>query len=450
MPLEPNERLLLEFRLSRDLSAQSDFNPLRADLGHLQQLEARIQETAKRLEPDAPANAILATRRKHALRDLARHLVRRSNLPAAVTNAAEHVRVRSRWQETRILELARQLNPENPRLAIDLALPHANVLIKLEHDQSLRQRNPSPNPEAIQKGLAETARQMKRRATFPQATRQQRVHQVLGDLRRLDLLQDQARHLAETRRHLLSRGSVVELEAMLQRVPVARDHLEESATLIYCDPDRAIEGMREQTRNHGLRNTVEHFRKDPAFFGRLRGVHTSGLGDSPGRRKVLDRVSKSAAKASSAIARRDLVENELEAARSCRQLQNENRELARAYPSREKLLTDLGRHMEGLEIHEVRPLLRPGQARLVQDLRKAELTYLNPLREAGRRFRSLEPGGIQHIAHIQKIAGLFQGAPRHILRRLTPPQIQTALVATAIAKRVVKAVAQATTRAASL
>ncbi len=441
MPPTPTERLWLLNRLGRDLASQSVHDAWSTDLEHLQALEVRIQDTARQLEPAAPEAAVLAARQRLAYHDLAGHLIRRAELPADATYAAEAVRVQTRWQDTRILDLARQLEPRDPRLAIDLALPRAREHI--QRNQTLHADKPVPGHQATRERLAETARQMKRLATFPQPTRQQRVHQVLGDLRRLEQLDRQHRDASEVRRHLASRGNVIELEARLQRIPIPRDLLEESVAEIYRDPDRAIRGMRERTRSHGLQGTIERFDKNPAAFGRLRGFHVPGIGDSPERSKALDLVWHSSGYANNALGRRDRMETELEAAVSHQRLQNESRELIRAYPSREKLLTELGRHMKGLEIHELRPLLRTGQARLVQDVRKAELTFLEPLRKAKDRFRALDVGRGQAVAHAQKIAGLFRGAPNHILRRLTPPQLQAVIVATTIAKRAAKVVTRA-------
>ena len=79
-------------------------------------------------------------------------------------------------------------------------------------------------------------------------------------------------------------------------------------------------------------------------------------------------------------------------------------------------------------------------------MRRAEADFLGPIREASQRFLSLDPTGVAaHSqpavqAKAQKVAALFQYAPQHILKRLTPPQMQATLVAVAIARRAVKAV----------
>ncbi len=437
MSLSSSERLHLLERLARDLASQSEHDIWRADLGHLRALEARIQDTARRLEPNQPEVAILAARQRLGYYDLAEHLVRRAQFPAEVTAAAEPVRVRCRWQETRILDLARKLEPTNPRQAIELALPLADKLI--ESSRARRARQPVPTVEATR----QIARQMKRLLTFRQPSPHQRVHRILGDLRRLNLLDIQHRSVSELRRELAFCGNVVELKAGLKRIPVARDLLEESVPTIYRDQESVIRGMRENTSRRGLQDTIERFAEDPVVFGKLRGVHVPGIGNSPQRSRALDLLWHTAGDAKTAFARRERLESDLVTAVCHQRLLNENRELSRAYPSREQLLTELGRHMKDLEIHEVRPLLWPGQARLVQDLRNAEHTFLEPLRKAGGRFGAFDAIGGRQSAQANKIAALFRAAPQHILKRLTSPQMHAVMVATAIVKRATKVVARA-------
>ncbi|MCP3963842.1 MAG: hypothetical protein GY719_38890, partial [bacterium] len=253
---------------------------------------------------------------------------------------------------------------------------------------------------------------------------------------------------SEMRRELVFRGNVVELTAALERVPDPRDLLEKSLADIYHQPDLAREALRRNIEDRGIHAAIDAFDMDPATFGKLRGHHVPGFGDSPERAKARDLAWQRAGEADAAFTRRDRIEPQLQAARYYQGIQNEVRELADAYPSREKLLAELGRHMEGLELHEVRPLLRPGQAKLVQDVRRAEQRFLEPLREAAREFRLLEGGGVSlSTATVQatarEAAALFSNAPRHILQRLTPPQMQGVLLAAAVAKRAVKVVARA-------
>ncbi len=414
-----------------------------ANLEELRDLHARIRSTASELRPDSPDAAIRAAQRELKLDDLAIRLSRRAQLPAETAYAAEGVRVQARWQETRILDLARQLEPQDPRLAIDLA--QRSVLEKSVGQGEVALRPPGPALEAFSRRLSETTRQMKRLTTFPQPTPQGRVHRILRDLRRLDDLDLEYRNASESRRHLVYRGSVTEIRSTLERVPVPREELEKSVAEIYRNPDSALEAIRKSVPHQGLDATIDRFKKDPAAFGKLRGIHVPGLGNSPQRARALDLVWHSSGYASTALARRERLESELVTAVSYQRLQNENREVVASYPGREKLLVELGRHMEGLELHEVRPLLQPGQAKLVQDVRRAEQYFLEPLREGAGKLLSLEARGVALTqsavqAKAQEVAALFRYAPRYILKRLTPPQVQGALLAVAVVKRAVKAV----------
>ena len=81
-PQLPSDRPRLEERLRADLLTQSRHHEWHTgDLEELRVLEARIQASAKQLEPHAPEAAILNARRQIAFDDLARRLARRAELP---------------------------------------------------------------------------------------------------------------------------------------------------------------------------------------------------------------------------------------------------------------------------------------------------------------------------------------------------------------------------------
>ncbi len=440
----PGERPRLEARLGIDLLKQGYHHDWHtADLEQLRELEARIWATARRLEPGAPEAAIARARQKIAYDDLANLLAHRARLPADPVYAPEPLRIRARLDEEKILDMARDLEPMDPGKAIARAAPIAQEHIA--RDRGLLPGDSAPHLETAQRQLGSVSGRLRRLAAVPEPTRQQRVHKILGDLKRLDLLDEEHRRASEMRRRLVYAGNVVEIRARLDRAAGAREELEQSLGSIYRDPERARELLSESAHRIGLEDTIQRFGKAPAAFGKLRGFHVPGLGDSPQRATALELARQGQGHASSALARRERLESELEAATSWQRVQNANRELAQVYPSREALLAELGRHMEGLELHEVRPLLRPGQAKLVQGVRRAEQQFLEPLREGAEMFRSLEASGVRLRrpglqARAKRLNALFQHAPRHILRRLTPPQLQGVLLAAAVAKRAVKKV----------
>ncbi len=445
----PIDRPRLEARLGTDLLTQSYLHDWHtADLRQLRQLEERIQSTARQLEPGAPQVAIAAARRELAYDDLANQLARRAELPDDPLLTPEPLRIRMQHQERGILDLARQLEPTHPAKAIARATPIARKHIVSQRE--LVDPEPAPQLEVAGRQLGGASRRLGRIAASPEPTRLQRVAKILGDLRRLELLDAQNQHVSQMRRNLVFRGNIIEIKATVERIPVPRDLLEESVADIYRDPGLAIKNMRENTHREGLDATIQRFDIDPATFGKLRGIHVPGLGDSPERAKALDLVWHRAGEAATALARRGRIVPELDAAVYYQGIQNENRELAGAFPSRDTLLSELGRHMEGLELHEVRPLLRQGQAKLVQDVRRAEQHFLEPLREGAGKLLSLEASGVPLAqsavqAKAQGVAALFRYAPRHILKRLTPPQMQGALLAAAVAKQVKRLVARVAT-----
>ncbi|MCP3960773.1 MAG: hypothetical protein GY719_23255 [bacterium] len=442
-----------EIELLRDLASQDRLS-VSANVERLQELEARIQETARRLRPDAPEVAIRAARRELSLDELAVRLLRRTEFPLDAARAPEVVQVQVRHLENRILDLARELQPSDPWLAVAEARPVADRHIE---DQRSRFAGPAPHLDEVSQRLDEIAPSLGRLAREPRPDRRERVREVLSDLRRLQLLDIKGRRLVELRQHLVAAGNVYELQARLEKIPEVRAELYESVHEIYRDPGSAIEAFEASIRRQGRRATIERFGGNPGAFGELRGRHLGWLGNTPQRKRALDLVWHNWGFASKALTRREGMNAELAAARRLQRRQSRNRKLQAAFPSRERLLADLGRHMEGLGMDEVRPLLQPGQAKLVGELRQAERRFLEPLRAAAGKFTELDARGLVEPAvraEAQRVAALFQPdsagrswtaaayAPRHILRRLTPPQMQGALAAVAVARRAVASVAR--------
>ncbi len=430
---EPDAVAPAEGRLRAHLLEQGlNHRQRNTHLEPLLDLEARIRATAREIDPAAPQAAIASARREIAYQDLAGKLVRRSELPVEFLAAPEALSIRIQRLENTILDLAHGLETSQPSKAIAHATHIAHRQLRADTHFGA-----TFLLEEAHQQLAAISRRLGRFAAIPRPTRQQRVHRVLMDLRRSDLLELDYRHTSEARHQLAFHGNVTELESELRRVGDPRQLLEQSVAEVYRDPELAVRRMRENTSRRDLQGSIERFAQDPAAFGKLRGVHVPGLGDSPARAKALDRASTGARRASRAQVSRERMELDLESAVSLQRRLTENRELAGSLPSREVLMAELGRHMEGLELHEVRPLLQPGQAKLVQDVRRADQQFLEPLREAARRFRVLHGGdSAQLAAEAKKIAGLYQAAPRHVLRRLSPPRMQAVLAAPAMARRV--------------
>ncbi len=447
VPVPPGERPRIVERLRTALLTQRQHQERHTgSLQQLRKLEARIQETAWQLRPNAPEDAIRAAQRELAYQDLANELVERSRLPGDPDLALEPTRNRAQFLERKILRLARELEPADPRRAIALATPIAHRQLTLEYPGF----GATFLLEEAHHQVADATRRLGRLAAVPEPSQQQRVHQTLMSLRRLDRLGLEYRHDSQMRNQLAFRGDVGELKTALARMPEPHSLLEESAARIYRNPDPAIRSMRENSAREGLQATIERLAENPATFGKLRGFHVPGFGDSPQRSSALGLVQHSADHASTALTQRDRIERHLDSAVTYQRHQKENRKLASSFPSRDQLLTELGRHMEGLEIHQVWPLLQPGQAKLVQDVRRAEQRFLQPLRKNARQFISLEAKGLSLSqpavqAKARTVAALFQHAPKHILKRLTPPQMQGALLAVAVAKQVKRLVARAAT-----
>ncbi len=445
VPVPPGERPRVVERLRTALLTQRQhLERHTGSLEELRRLDTLIQKTAWQLRPDEPGTVIRAAQQELAYDDLAQALFDRSALPVDPDLTLEPTRIRTQFLESKILDLARELEPADPRRAISLATPIAHRQLPIQYPGF----GATFLLEEAHHQVADASRRLGRLAAFPEPSPQQRVHQTLMSLRRLDRLGLEHRHDSQVRSQLAFRGNVADLKATLAGMPEPRNLLETSAARVYRNPDPAIRSMRENTGREGLQATIERFGENPAAFGKLRGFHVPGFGDSPRRTSALGLAQQSAGRTSTAHTQRDRIERHLDSAVTYQRRQNENRQLASAYPSRDQLLTELGRHMEGLEIHQVRPLLQPGQAKIVQDVRRAEQTFLEPLRKGARNLLAFEAKGVALSqpavqAKAQAVAVLFQHAPKHILKRLTPPQMQGALLAAAVARRVVKTATRA-------
>ncbi|MCP3963610.1 MAG: hypothetical protein GY719_37720 [bacterium] len=436
------ERSLLEARLASDLLRQSHHHKWQTgSLEQLQELEARIQATAQQLEPHSPQSAILAARRRLALDDLAHQIARRAELPDDPLLVPDHLRTRTQHLESRILDAARELEPMEPQEVIARVTPLAHE--HLSRQMELMLPDPADRLEAARRRLQRVSRRLEGLAAGPRPSQHQRIRQTSMALARLDRLEAQARHFAESHAALPHRGNTYEISASLQALESPRPHADRSLEHVFRHPARARQRLAASYQRDGESATLQHLAEDPAVFGRLRGWKIPLVGQTQDRGQALEAASGHAQRALEIHHQRSQLTGALDSARSYRKLQAQNRQLVQALPRRESLLSDLGRHMAGLELHEVEPLLCPGQGKLVEDLRQAELQFLEPLREASGKFLALQTGGVSQPevhAKAQRIAALFQYAPRHILRRLTPPQMQGTLVAVAIARRVLKAV----------
>ncbi len=433
----PDRRDRLLQRLGSDLLTQSYHHEWHTgNQEQLQDLEKRIQATAKQLQPEVPQAAIRAARRKLAYDDLANQLVRRADLPADPAYAPEPLRIKTEHLERKILDLARKLDPSDARKAIAHATPIAHEY--LARQMHSVHNNPAHHLEPARRLLDQISLRLSAFATAPEPPQHQRVHQTLMALRRQGRLHAESRTLAQSRGGLLCRGNAHELRARFEKLPDPRRELDPFLERVFRHPERARRRLGASYHQTGDAATFERLADNPAVFGRLRGRQIHLYGNTPSRTKALNTAEKQAKAAAKLCHQRDKLDDALESVSIFRDLHAQNRELIQAFPDRESLLTDLGRHMEGLEMHEVQPLLQKDQAKLVQEVRHAEQHFLEPLRNVTRRLGTLDPGQARINPEIRKAAALFQEAPRHILRRLTQPQKSLLLMATSMARSVAK------------
>ena len=430
-----NRRRLAD-RLRTNLSAQRRLhrNP-NTDLIDLQELEADIQAIASQLEPAAPEIAIIAARRDQVSQRIAGELCARARLPRHPDPTPEPVRLRIQHLERKILDRARQLEPEEPEKAITRATSIASKHLRERRWRRRHYGDPSDDLDQALDRLPDVSRRLEICCTRPQPTAHQRARQILQDLCHLDLLEDQHRDVSGRRSRLPFRGNVIELRRALNRTTAPSELLKESAARIFRYPGLANRAMVDHTRRQGLQSTLERLGNDPAAFGKLRSVHILGAIKSPQRAKALALIRRLSDHASRSLVRRTQLKSDLDDAVEYQHIQTETKEILRALPSRQDLLTDLGRYMERLELHELRPLLQPDQAALLPEVRIAEQQFLEPLRQASRSFPALEQTTPKTLPKARDIAGLFQQAPGHVLKRLTQPQMQVVMVAVAIVKR---------------
>ena len=449
----------MEKQLRYDVGFQSRISanthpksPAEWDAEELRDLEARIQDTARKLRPDAPEVAIESARRYVKLKDLRLYLAERADLPLETMRVAPRIRARQRWSELKIIVLARELEPTAPWRAIDAANTLTDAL-KLE-----------PPKPAINRHLeAVLARRIK---LFPPSAHDL-IREVLGHFRRLDALNSEHLRVSRERKQLPLGGNILELEVALDSIPSHHAMIEASAPHIYRDPHPAIRALslptddpasRRQATSSAIagpappefigpydrrrvwQDALRRFAETPDAFGRLRGIHVLGY-DSPKRTWALKLAREVSFQASITYDKRYGLESYLGWARYYQRVQIGNHELLNASPSRVKLFAELGRQMERVSFDEIRPL--PNTSKYLRHVKQAEIEFLQPLREATRSFRTLDGAPANALA--QEIAKLYRSAPRHVLKRLSTPQMQAVLIATSIAKRMTKAVVKGAT-----
>ncbi len=425
------DRPELEERLRTDLKGQ-DHAWRTGNVEQFRELEARIQATANQVEPDDPQAAIFAARREVAYEDLGKLLGRRAEVPS--DTASEALRIRSQYLDNKILDLARKLDPRDARRAIAHATPIARGYLVYQMDEVYP--DPVHHMEVARPLIKDVSHRLGTMAAGPEPTQQQRVHETLIELSHLDCLHAESRKLAESRAALPHGGNIYELKRSLNALPDPRKELNSSAEGIFRHPARARRRLEASYRDNGEQVTLERFAQDPAVFGRLRGQRIPLVGNTRPRREAL----KTTENAQAAFQVRKKIAGSFNSAVELKVAQTENRDRIEALPDRESLLGDLGRHMEGLEMHEVQPLLQEGQGKLVEDVRRAEQRFLEPLRDASRRLGTLDAGKSvlpmprAGLSEVGKASALLEGAPRHIIGRLSQPQMRSLWMATSMVR----------------
>ena len=436
---EPVEVDRLEKQLDEALIKRDYYHQEVVDPAAVVELEKQITEAAARLRPSAPEEAIREAGRRVAFDRIGARLVERARFPRDPNYSEEAVRIRVRYLESEIRKLARTANSQRPQLAIQSA---AEDLIVRSEGRSPRRFDGRTRPELpseIRRNLAGVSSRLSIQVRSPQPTQLQRVTRIAADLGRLDQLREEARIIAQGRSEGLFGGDVYELENALRSVRSAREVLQGNAENIYRRPEAALEAMERFLAARGEWETADALEARPESFGELRGHKTLGLKENQERARARLFAQSTAQVLGGEAEKRSHFETALSFARSDSERLANNRRIAQALPKRETLLTELGREMEGLELSDLKPVLSVQQFEIVQQLRATEQVYLEPLRQAAKIAAA--PSAPEAKAVARAVAPIFQRVPRHILRRLTPPQLQIGLAALSMSRRAVKAVA---------
>ena len=96
---------------------------------------------------------------------------------------------------------------------------------------------------------------------------------------------------------------------------------------------------------------------------------------------------------------------------------------------RERLVADVGREARGLRLSQLKAHLTPDQYRLLEGIRRDEREHLQPLRTAIKKLDRARATGARGLRLAKKVAGFYGLAPRHIVMRLLPREVQTAVAA---------------------
>ena len=333
--------------------------------------------------------------------------------------------------------------PSHHRLARSGAIPLTAVIalifannLPAEEPNSAATARPSPvgrtvDPEISQHRGASAATERIPDRLQGAGARLQRWHEIDAE----------AQQVTAARAQLAHRGSIPDLKREIGR-GTGQAEAEANLMHIFRKPEHARATLERSYAENGHRTTYRQLAERPQEFGKLRG-----LWQTQTREDALRLATSNGRRAVEGHDRHQKLQGDLEQAEGYRLRQLSFREeqggLAK---ERADLVADVGRQAEGLNLEQLN--LTDRQRSTLQTIRGDEARHLIPLREAIRQLDAAgkakatgkaitkTAGKVSPIA--QRVAKLYTAAPKHIIRRLSPPQIRTALAAVNLIRRLAR------------
>ena len=276
----------------------------------------------------------------------------------------------------------------------------------------------------------------------------------MGKVERWDQIATEDREVTTARYQLTAHGSIPDLEQRIGRLG-GQGEAEAGLRSIFRDPAAARAALEQSYGDVGRDLTYKRLAEHPEEFGKLRGQSIFGA-VTEAREQSLNTAYNSGRLALGHRRRQEKLQAELEQAKVYHRRQTQLREeregltpasfdaeakvrfggyrpverlQAQRTADRERLVADVGREARGLKLSQLKAHLTPEQYRLLEGIRRDEREHLQPLRMAIGKLKRAQTTGAQGLRLAKKVAGFYGLAPRHIVMRLLPREVQTAVAA---------------------
>lgn len=255
-----------------------------------------------------------------------------------------------------------------------------------------------------------------------------RLRGAFAKVERWDQLGVERREVTAARSQLAYRGNLTEIDRHIKRAENVQGNIGAYFPEIFRDPEAARAALEKSYADVGRGETYRRLASRPQELGKLHGQQVFGRVTEV-REKALDRAYSVGREALESWERQRKLRPIREQVDGYRRQQRGLREEQGKLGDRDELVAGVGRQAEGFELGELKRHLKPEQYEQLKDIRRGEEKLLKPLRESIKSFDAARAAGRRGLRLAKTVAGLYRVAPRHIVMRLLPPQVRTAVAA---------------------